>query len=369
MKTENIRINRKKLETFCKEVFQVLNLSPEDAETAALVLVAADAFGIASHGVGRLWRYANGLKTGLMIPNAKIEVLTDTPSSIIIDAKGVMGALVSVKAMNRVIEKAENNGSAFGCVRDSNHFGIAGYYARMAAEKDMIGIAMTNTAALGVPTFGSRAMYGTNPLAFAIPANKEPMFVLDMATTVVTRGKIEVYEKLGRELPDGWAVDKKGLPAHNAHDIIQQMNDRVGGGILPLGGLGKLFGGYKGFGLAMLVDILCSVLCGAPFGNNVKDTKESSARVSHFFGAIKISNFRDPVEFKNDMDKMLNDLRKSPPAEDEERVLYAGLPEYEMEQESNKLGVPVLKKTYEDLCKIGKEYNISFDKILKAAGY
>ena len=362
MKTESIRINRKILETFCKEVFQALNLKEEDADTAALVLVAADALGISSHGVGRLWRYVNGLKTSLMLPDAKMEVLQDTQSSIIINANGAMGAPVSVRAMNSVIEKAENNGSAFGCVRDSNHFGIAGYYARMAAERDMVGIAMTNTADLGVPTFGSRVMYGTNPLAFAIPANKEPMFILDMATTVVTRGKIEIYEKLDKKLPDGWAVDKKGLPAHNAHEIIQQMDDRVGGGILPLGGLGKLLGGHKGYGLAVLVDILCAVLCGAPFGKDVQDTKESSARVSHFFGAIKISSFRDPMDFKNDMDKMLNDLRKSPPAENEEKVLYAGLPEYEMEQESNKIGVPILKKTYEQLCKIGKEYKVTFDR-------
>ncbi len=361
MKTDFVRINRKLLETFCKDVFKALNLSEEDADAAAVILVAADAIGISSHGVGRLWRYVNGLKTGLMLPDAKIEVLKETPSSIVINANGVMGAPVSVKTMEKVIEKAENNGSAFGCVKDSNHFGIAGYYAKMAAEKDMVGIAMTNTAALGVPTFGSRVMYGTNPLAFAIPANKEPMFVLDMATTVVTRGKIEIYEKLGKELPDGWAVDKKGLPARNAHEIIQQMDDRVGGGILPLGGRGKLFGGYKGFGLALLVDILCSVLCGAPFGDGVRDTKESSARVSHFFGAIKISSFRDPMDFKNDMDKMLSDLRKSPPAEDQERVLYAGLPEYEKEQESNKLGVPILKKIYENLCEIGKEYKIFFD--------
>jgi L-2-hydroxycarboxylate dehydrogenase (NAD+) len=359
MENDIIRVERKKLEKFCKNIFTKLSLTDEDAHTAALVLVAADALGIPSHGTGRLWRYVNGLKTGLMLPCAEIEIISNTSSSIVINAHGAMGAPVSVKTMQSVIEKAHKNGSAFGCVRDSNHFGIAGYYARMAANEDLIGIAMTNTAALGVPTFGSRAMFGTNPMAFAIPANKEPMFVLDMATTVVTRGKIEVYEKLGKKLPEGWAVDKNGLSAKNAHDILEQMNSRAGGGILPLGGLGTLFGGYKGYGLAVLVDILCSVLCGASFGLGLQDTEDSSARVSHFFGAIKISSFRDVSGFKKDMDLMLKDLRNCPPAKDCERVYYAGLPEYETEKENNEKGIPLITPTYKSLCSIGKEYNLS----------
>ena len=321
--------------------------------------------GIPSHGVGRLWRYINGLKTGLILPDAPVEVVVDTPSSLIINAHGAMGASVSIRAMKSIIEKAGTNGSAFGCVRDSNHFGIAGYYARMAAKQDMIGIAMTNTSALGVPTFGRDVMYGTNPLAFAVPANKEPMFVLDMSTTVVTRGKIEVYDRLGKDLPDGWAVDKTGKIAHNARLLLDEMNNRIGGGILPLGGLCKDFGGHKGYGLAVLIDILCAVLCGAPFGQDVRDTKESSARVSHFFGAIKINCFREPKEFKADMDIMLKKLRECPTAEGEERVYFAGLPEYEKELESNINGVPVLDKTYDNLCEIGKEYGITIPETCK----
>ena len=188
MQTEQLRVERTSLETFCQHVFEHLKLSETDARTASLVLVAADALGIPSHGVGRLWRYVSGLKTGLMLPDTPIEVMVDTPSSLVINAQGAMGAPVSVNTMERVIQKATTNGSAFGCVRDSNHFGIAGYYARMALQEDMIGIAMTNTAALGVPTFGRQVMFGTNPLAFAVPADQQPPFVLDMSTTVVTRG-------------------------------------------------------------------------------------------------------------------------------------------------------------------------------------
>jgi LDH2 family malate/lactate/ureidoglycolate dehydrogenase len=299
-----------------------------------------------------------------MLPDVPLEVLVDTPSSIVIHAHGSMGAPVSVKAMQSVIDKAHINGSAFGCIRDSNHFGIAGYYARMALKEDMIGIAMTNTAALGVPTFGRQVMFGTNPLAFAAPADREHAFVLDMSTTVVTRGKIEVYDRLEKALPDGWAVDKTGRSAKEARSMLDDMQNRVGGGILPLGGLGKAFGGHKGYGLAVMIDILCAVLCGAPFGQNVYDTAESSARVSHFFGAIKISCFRDPQEFRHDMDKMLQDLRECPPAEGEERVYFAGLPEFEKEQESNRIGVPLLKKTYNNICEIGKEWDLQAPQLV-----
>jgi len=353
-----LRIAADSLQDFCRRVFGHYGVGEEDSRVAASVLVAADALGIASHGVGRLWRYVEGLKTGLMLPDAPVEIQKETPSSLVINARGALGAPVSVRAMRAVIEKARANGSAFGCVRDSNHFGIAGYYARMALEEDMLGIAMTNTAALAVPTFGRIAMFGTNPLAFAAPADRERAFVLDMSTTVVPRGKLEVYERLGRDMPDGWAVDKTGRPARDARPMLDDMQNRIGGGMLPLGGLGTGFGGQKGYGLAVMVDILCAVLCGAPFGLDVYDTPTSSARVSHFFGAIRIECFRDPREFRRDMDRMLESLRSSPPAEGEERVYYAGLPERETEAENLRRGVPLLQKTYDGLRAIGRECGI-----------
>jgi len=365
MGTDHIRIRKVPLETFCRQVFQKLGLSKGDASAAAAVLVAADVRGIPSHGVARLWRYVNGLKTGLMLPDAQIEVVVDTPSSIVIDANGAMGAPVSVRTMESIIDKAKTNGAAFGGVRDSNHFGIAGYYAMMALDHDMLGIAMTNTAALGVPTFGRQVMYGTNPLAFAAPADKERAFVLDMATTVVTRGKIEVYERLGKELPKGWAVDKTGKSAKDARTLLDDMFHRLGGGILPLGGEGEEFSGYKGYGLAVMVDILCSVLCGSPFGPGLSDTATSSARVSHFFGAIRIDTFRDSQAFRRDMDRMLKDLRNCSPAEGAERVYFAGQKEFEKEAECLRLGVPLLKKTFDQLCEIGQEHGVDLPPVLK----
>ncbi len=363
---EDVRIARPALEAFCQQVFRRLDLSEGDARIAAAVLVAADARGIPSHGVARLQRYVNGLRTGLMLPDAPIEVLVDTPASVVIDAHGAMGAPVSARAMESVIDKARSNGAAFGSVRDSNHFGIAGYYAMMALGEDMVGIAMTNTAALGVPTFGRQVMYGTNPLAFAAPADEERAFVLDMSTTVVTRGKIEVYERSGKALPSGWAVDRSGHPARDAQSLLDDMSHRVGGGILPLGGIGEDLGGYKGYGLAVMVDILCAVLCGAPFGPSLSDTATSSGRVSHFFGAIRIDAFRDPRAFRRDMDRMLRDLRNCPPAQGAERVYVAGQKEFEREDESLRLGVPLLKKTWFQLCAIGSEYGLDPPSILQA---
>ncbi|MFA6473222.1 MAG: Ldh family oxidoreductase, partial [Candidatus Latescibacterota bacterium] len=272
---------------------------------------------------------------------------------------GAMGAYASHVMMEKIIKKAADRGSAFGSVRNSNHFGIAAYYAMMAIEKDMIGIAMTNTAAMGAPTFGCQVKFGTNPLAFAAPALKEKAFVLDMSTAVVTRGKIEVYNRLGKKLPVGWAVDKTGRPARDAKEFLYNTLHRLGGGTLPLGGAGEKFGGHKGYGLAVMIDILCALLSGAPFGDEIMDTEASSARVSHFFGAISIDMFQAPQVFRHSMDRMLKSLRETPPAEGEERVCFAGQKEFEAEEETMKTGVPLLKNTYDQICEIGKEYSVS----------
>jgi len=359
MEADYVRIKREILEYFCKQVFRSLNLTEYEARMSSAVLVAADTRGIPSHGVGRLWRYVGGIKTGLMVPNASLEILKETPSSIVMDAQGAMGAPASTTMMERVIRKAAGHGAAFGSVRNSNHFGIAGYYAMMALDEDMIGIAMTNTAAMGAPTFGCRVKFGTNPLAFAAPAHEERAFVLDMSTTVVTRGKIEVYNRLGKEIPEGWAVDKKGRPARDTRSFLHDTLHRIGGGILPLGGAGEEFGGHKGYGLAIMIDILWALLSGAPFGDEIIDTEASSARVSHFFGAIRIDLFRDPQGFRGDMDRMLKSLRDTPPGEGADRVYFAGQKEFEMEDKSLKMGVPLLKKTYDNICEIGKEYGVS----------
>lgn len=356
--SQKIRINRGRLERFCTDVFIKLGMPQDEAQDSAEILVAADARGIESHGVGRLWRYKNGLQKGIMKGAIQPTLLRETPISLVLDANGAMGLSLSKRTMARTIEKAMVAGAAFSSVRNSNHFGIAGFYSEMAARKDMIGIGMTNTAALGVPTFGRKAMFGTNPIAFSIPAHDGRMFTLDMATTVVTRGKIEVYDRENKPLPSGWAVDTRGKGTSDAHRLLEDMLYQRGGGLLPLGGEGELLSGYKGYGLAEVVDILTAILSGGVFGQAVIDSQATSARVCHFFGALRLDLFRDPEAIKFDMDRLLNELEKAEPAEGCQRVYYAGLKEHEAEVESARLGVQISEKVASQLRQIGEELGV-----------
>ena len=357
---ESMKIGRKTLSGFCARVFGSLGVSDEDARLAAEVLVAADARDIPSHGTARLWRYTAGLRNGLMKAAENEVAVKETPVSLLVDARGALGAPASVRTMRRVIEKADATGMAFACVRDSNHYGIAGYYAMMALEHDMIGLSMTNTAALGVPTFARQVMFGTNPLAFAAPAGREKPFVLDMSTTVVTRGKIEVYDRAGKPLPPGWAVDKDGLSASDAKSLLRDMLSREGGGIVPLGGDSEEFGGHKGYGLAVMVDILTGVMASSAFGEEVRDTEVSSARVSHCFAAMRIDLFREAAEFRRDMDAMLLALRTAPKAAGADRVYYAGLKESEAEERTEREGISLSEGAVAALRRTGQDCGVDF---------
>ncbi|MDD4012051.1 MAG: Ldh family oxidoreductase [Sphaerochaetaceae bacterium] len=355
---DKVLVDRNELTDFIKSVFLALGTSPSDSEDCARILVAADARGIPSHGVARLWRYKNGIQKGLMLIDAVPRTLRETPMSLIIDAQGDLGMGLSRRTMDTVIDKASKVGAAFASIRDSNHFGIAGFYSEMAARKDMIGIAMTNTAALCVPTFGSEAMLGTNPIAFSVPASDGRMFTLDMATTTVTRGKIEVYEREGKSLPPGWAVNTKGQGTSDAARLLEDMLYARGGGLLPLGGEGESLGGHKGYGLAALVDIMTALTSGGVFGKSVMDSKETSARVCHFFGAIRLDLFRDPEDFKADMSRFLDELENGRKAEGQKRIYYAGLKEHESEARSWKTGVELSAKVAQALNDIGNELGV-----------
>jgi LDH2 family malate/lactate/ureidoglycolate dehydrogenase len=257
--------------------------------------------------------------------------------------------------MQTVIEKARRNGAAFGAVRNSNHFGIAGYYAMMALERDMIGLASTNSVRYGAPTFGKDVMLGTNPLAFAIPAQEEPAFVLDFATTTVPKGKLEVYKRKGLPLKEGWAIDANGYPTEDPDEALR-------GALLPLGGYGKEGGGHKGYGLGLLVDILCGVLSGGTFGTGlplVSDVAEGA--ISHWFGAFRIDGFRDVNAFKADMDRELRAFKQSRKVEGEDRIYVAGEPEYENTKRHRESGVPVHTKVWDGLSKLAGELGLPFD--------
>ena len=230
--------------------------------------------GIESHGVARLESYyVSSIRSNKLKPNPNYEIVHETDTSVPYDANNGLGHPVGKLTMQRVIEKARKHGAAFGAVRNSNHYGIAGYYAMMALEHDMIGMASTNSVRYGAPTFGRDVMLGTNPLAYAIPADKEPAFVLDFARTTVPKGKLEVYKRKGLPLKEGWAIDRNG-------NMTTDPDEALRGALLPLGGFGTDHGGHKGYGLGLLVDILCGVLSGGKFGTGlplVTDTMEGAS--------------------------------------------------------------------------------------------
>ena len=349
---------------FCVRVFVEMGVPPQDARVTADVLVEANLRGIDSHGVARLARYVNGLRDGVMVAQPSEQVVIETPTTVTLDAGAGLGQPVSYRAMSKAIEKAKGYGCGFATVRNSNHYGIAGYYAMMALKEDMIGISTTNAAVLVVPTFGRNATYGTNPIALAVPAGKERPIVVDMATSTVPRGKLEVYDRQEKPLPLGWATDERGVPTPDAARVLDNFVRRAGGGLLPLGGAGEEMSGYKGYGLGLMVEILSAVLPGAAFLTHVypKDEmgKAAPANLGHFFGAWRVDAFRDPVEFKADMDQMIRELKGGALAEGATRIYVHGDKEFEEADRRTEQGIPLGAKVEASLKQIAADLGIEY---------
>jgi L-2-hydroxycarboxylate dehydrogenase (NAD+) len=362
---EAIIVQADPLKAFCRRVFEQLNVAPVDADVTADVLVQADLRGIGSHGVARLRRYVNGLREGQMIPRPDITVVHETATTALIDGGGGLGPPIGVRGMGTAVAKAQEMGVGFVAVRNSNHYGIAAYYAMMALEHDCIGISMTNADCLMVPTFGRDAMLGTNPISVAVPSEKERPFILDMATSVIPKGKIEVYQRSGEELPSGWATDERGIASTDAARVLNNLNTRAGGGVLPLGGMGELFGGHKGYGLALLVDILCGVLPGAGYADTIypktSEGKPLPANVGHFFGAFRVGGFRPLEDFQTTMDDIIRRIKASPKAEGQQRIYIHGEKEFEAAEERMATGIPLSPEVAADLKAIAEELKISYD--------
>jgi len=354
---EYIRIKVDALQEFTINVFNKFGVPAGDAKIAADILIVADQRGIGSHGIQRLSRYTNGLKTGVMKPIADIKVLKETPNTLLISGGDGLGQVVGFKVMKLVIEKALKNNIAFAAVRDSNHYGIAGYFSMMALEHDLIGFSITNSAPLMVPTHGKNAIIGTNPISIAVPAGKEQPFVLDMATSTVTRGEVEVYAREGKPMPITWATDEFGNPTQDAARVVANLLAKKSGGLIPLGGAEEEGGGHKGYGLCLAIDIFSGVLSGSAFGPNLYAKKDIPAKVSHFFGAIKIDAFIEPALFKSMMDEYINTLKNSEKAAGKDRIFIHGEKEFEL-YEQQKEEVRLYYKVVEELRKIGEEVNI-----------
>lgn len=343
-----IVVNAGKLRNFVQEIFIKLDVPESDAWVIADNLVASDLRGIPSHGVARLERYVKGVRDGLFDPKTRMTTITETASTATLSANDGMGQPAGKAGMELAIKKAKKNGAGFVTVCHSNHYGIAAYYSMMALEHDMIGISLTNSAPLVVPTFGKELIIGTNPISVAAPTKDQHPFVLDMATSTVPRGKLEVYNRQEKPLPLGWATDEDGISTTDAGRVLNNLIERKGGGLLPLGGEGELLGGYKGYGLSFLVDLLCGVLSGGAFGRHLyekKDGKPQPANVSHFFGALDIKGFRLVTEFKESLDQYIRELKDVAKAKGQKRIYIHGEKEYEMVKRLTETGVPLHPKT------------------------
>ena len=341
------RIPYEKLKAFCIGVFQGYGFSESESAQITDVLLAADLSGIESHGIQRLIRYHKEITGGLVKLHAKPEIVKETPLSAVIEGNDAMGQTLSVQAMELAIIKAKQFGFGMVTVRNSNHYGIAGYYANMAAEAGLIGMCMTNTEAIMVPTFGRQAMLGTNPIAFAMPAQPHN-YVFDAATTVVPRGKLEVYVKRGNELPLGWALDENGHDSNDADRVLGNIIGKTGGGILPLGGSGEMTSGYKGYGFAMLCEIATAILSGGTTSNYIYKTPGRS-NICHCFIALDYGMFGDKAEIEASLSKFLQELKDSDKAQGTDRIYVHGEKEALSRQHVLAEGISLNEKTYAEM--------------------
>jgi LDH2 family malate/lactate/ureidoglycolate dehydrogenase len=351
-----------RLREFSRRVFRHLDVPEADARQAADVLAAADVQGIDSHGVARLHTYFDLLSAGRINPKPAIRVVRESASTATVDGDKGLGLVVGPKANAIAMEKAEGAGTGWVAVCHTNHFGIAGYYPRQALERGLIGWAMTNSSPGVAPLWGAERMLGTNPIAIAFPGAEEPPIVIDMATCTAAYGKVEIAKREGKRIPEGWAIDREGRATTDPDAMMD------GGALLPLGS-DREHGGHKGYCLALMVDVLCAVLSGAnwgpfapPFALGTRiPTRSVGKGIGHFFGAMRIDAFREPAEFKAQIDELVRTLRRTRPAPGTSGPLVPGDPEREAMKERTTRGIPLLPAVIADLQDIARRTGIPFE--------
>jgi LDH2 family malate/lactate/ureidoglycolate dehydrogenase len=350
-----------RLHQFAVNLFIKIGCPHDQAIEAANVLLSADLRGVDSHGVARLVGYLRLYKKNRINPKPQLSVVHETPSTAVVDGDAGLGLVAGPYAMRLAIEKAKNVGTGWVAVKNSNHYGIAGYHAMMALEADCIGISMTNASPLVAPTYAKERLLGTNPIAVAVPAGEEPAFVADMATTTAANGKLEILQRKNESAPLGWLQDKEGQPTQAAQGIVE------GGALLPLGG-DREHGSHKGFILGSIVDILSAVLSGANYGPWVPpfvsfldpDPNPVGEGIGHFFGALRIDAFRPASEFKTHMDIWIKRFRNAETINETNKVIIPGDPERQMEQLRRKEGIPLLDTVVKDLQSLSEQYQVKF---------
>ena len=352
------RINEKNLREFVCESFKRVAFSDEESKIITDVILLSDLYGIESHGVQRFKMYHDYIKSGIVKRDKKAEVVYETPVSATIDANSGMGQLVAYKAMGKAIEKAKASGIGIVTVKNSNHYGIAGYYAKMASNEGFLGLSFTNSGAIMVPTNGRVPMLGTNPIACAMPADPVD-FLFDASTTVVTHGKLEVYKKLGKEIPEGWALDEKGIETRDPGLVVDNLREGKGGGILPLGGSKEVSGGHKGYGYGMIAEIFTSILSLGMTSNHC--LRGGVDGCSHGFIAIDPGIFGDRDQIKNHFSEFLKLIRESSKAEGYDRIYTHGEKEIIAMEDRLARGILVNEATLREIKEIAEAINLDFN--------
>jgi len=336
-----------------------MGCSEEHAALSADVLLQADLRGIDSHGVARLIGYVRLWESKRINTNPNITIVHETPTTATVDGDAGLGLVVAPFAMRLAIQKAETYGSGWVSVRNSNHFGIAGYHSLMAVEKDMIGFAMTNASPLVAPTYSNERLLGTNPMCYAFPAGKYPPVVVDMATSAAANGKLEIAQRAGKPVPEGWIQDAAGNYTTDPHAL------KAGGSLLPLGG-DKEHGSHKGFGLSATVDILSAVLSGANYGPWVPPfvaflsppADPVGLGIGHFVGAMRVDGFRPVDDFKSHMDNWIARFKSASTINPEQKVIIPGEPELEAEIDRKANGIPLVDAVVNDLNGLAEKFGL-----------
>lgn len=352
MSDDTIYIPVDVLHAFMIDTFKAQGVTDEDAHICADILITSDLRGIESHGIGRLKYYYDRIQMGVQFPTALMEIVKDDGATALIDGHHGMGHPTAYRAMRLAMQKAKQYGLGAVAVRNTTHFGIAGYYSLMAAQEGMMGLTVTNARPSITPTFGAEPMLGTNPIAFAAPSDMEYPFCFDGATSICQRGKIEVADRAGKPIPAGWVISSEGeLMTDPAKILVDLGKDKAA--LLPLGGAGELFAGYKGYGLATMVEILCASLSNGAFLKDLlgfaPDGSHRPFMVGHFFLAIDIEHFIPLDVSRRVTGNIMRGLQAAHKAPGYDRIYVAGEKEFEKEKLVRKQGVPVNANLRKDL--------------------
>lgn len=352
------------MRTFMALAFKAAGVPESDAEICADVLIESDKRGIDSHGVGRFKPiYIDRIEAGIQNPVTHFEIVRETKTTAVVDGHDGMGHVIGVKAMQLAIQKAKEYGMAMVAVRNSTHYGIAGYYPIMAAKENMLCFTGTNARPSIAPTFGTENMLGTNPLTIGFPTDEEFPFVIDCATSITQRGKIEHYARIKKQMPAGWVIDKAGNPVL---DPDTALNGFATGdcALAPLGGIGEELAGYKGYGYATVVEVLSAALQGGTFLKALSGIGQNGEKtpyhLGHFFLAADIAAFTEPEAFKKTAGDILRQLRASRKAEGHERIYTAGEKEYLAYLERSKTGIPINESVRQSLESVRDKYRLSY---------